>query len=537
MTEKTCSCRDFDKPGDAPQPADRSGVSGRRPGEISAAAREMLRQAAVPAGFKAAVLAASPGHPAAPGAAAPRLAPRMTTLQRSAPVTRWRSDPEENTAWAGQEVDGSAWSEDGDFPDSSPANGTSDEPWPWQGGETAGETIDTPGKPRLLADLGLDLTWAPHATPILHTVARTPIAGLVSNSYLTFWGGGEVFMLGGEGDPKGEPVGQERQQACVTCRLIVLSGRAKKTRKTWEDGAAEVPSDAAMYAAHNAAKAYYEKHRGSGICLRLVHLRSKGSESHEFYDREKRKWVRKRSVADLQKHVTFDDSGRRIECFSEVLAIYHGEKPKSTVDVLSNLLKLTRYDSQEKAKRFSVPIHKLYLWSCYGSENIKFKSKSVTSFIEQVGERRKGQIAGKKVDPCCPPLCLYTAPDLDLTEAAEKLEGLADNPDDKKKNTFEAALKRVNDAKDSGGTFPAPLGLQSPRKTDKGIRYELTLLSPFQMLREYCVGAPPTLKQAKHEKIFTDVAVSHGTCQMMSAIFRGLPKKKRLAKLKRVGCR
>lgn len=492
MTEKTCGCKDA---AGAMSTAGWGDESERRPSDLSTAARSMFRRTVVPNGFKA-------GLEGLPPAAIPPAAP---TLPAVAP---------EADSWT----------------DARPS------PWADDRVTEAGPNRDPgpPAEPLRLSDMGINLDWAPHAPRTLRTAARHPISGLVGNTYATFWGGDGFRMQmnpceqGGEdgGEPDPEPVGDDG--ACVKCRLIVLYGKGKEIVNTW-DGQVGKEANKAMHVAHYAAETYYKNHKQSGTCLHMVHFNWTGGGRHVIYD--EKGWKRK-SGYKLKNMLTRDLKQRRIHCFSEVLVLYHGDKPGNTDKVLKLIARYTERTSDQSSAKYTVPIETLYLWSCYGSKNIDFKDGVLPEFIQTMGKRREAIIEKTGSETCCRPLCIYTAADLDKKRAIEKLEKLTDDPDTARSGAYKAAKEIVENSKPSE-QFAVPLGIEGPKGKKKS--YELLLYAPFRMLRRYCVETDKEEKAKAYKTIFTDVTVKHGNCHMMHAVLRTLPKKKK-EKLRAISC-
>ena len=481
MTEKACGCKDAAGATGAMSTSGWGVETERRPSDLSTAARSILQGAVVPHGFKAGLEGLPPAAPTLPAAA-----PGMASWSGARPK-----------AWADDRV-----TEAGQNRDPGP-----------------------PAEPLRLSDMGINLDWAPHASRTLRTAARHPIAGLVGNTYATFWGGDGVRMQmdpceqGGEdgGEPDPEPVGDDG--ACVKCRLIVLYGKGKEIVNYWEGQVSET-ADRTMHVAHYAAEAYVKKHRKEGECLRLVHFDWQSGNYHVRYDNINNKWIHGNSTSIFRDKLLTDDEGRRIDCFSEVLVLYHGG---NTNTVLNRIM------------RYAAPMETLYLWSCYGSENIDFKGKELTKFIQTMKKRREAIIDKTGSETCCGPLCIYTAADLDKKKAIEKLDKLTDNPIEKKRQVYERAKKIVETSKPSE-QFAVPLGIKGPIGEGKKRSYELLLYAPFRMLRRYCVETGKEEKAKAYKAIFTDVPVEHGDCHMMHAVLRKLPKDKKREKLRAIGC-
>jgi len=491
MTEKACGCKDPTGATGAMNTTRSGDMPERRPSNLSTAARSMLQRAVVPNGFKA-------GLDSLPPAA---IRPAETTLPPAAPGME---------SWSGARP--KLWADD------------------WVTDAGPNRDPDPPTEPLRLSDMRIDLEWAPHAPETLRTAERYPIAGLVGNTYATFWGGDGFQMQmdpceqGGEdgGEPDPEPVSDD--DGCVKCRLIVLYGQGKRVVNKWEGQVTE-DANRTLSVAHKAAETYYKSHKQSGTCLQMVHFNWTGEDRHVIYDEKKNDWARK-SGYKLKNMLTRDLKERRIHCFSEVLVLYHGGEPGNTKEVLSLI------DRYTEGSKSSSPIETLYLWSCYGSQNIDFKDPVLTEFIQTMGKRREAIIEETGSETCCRPLCIYTAADLDKKKAIKKLDKLTDNRIKKRRLVYELAKKIVKNSKPSE-QFAVPLGIEGPKGKKKS--YELLLYAPFRMLRRYCVETGKEEKAKAYETIFTDVTVKHGNCHLMHAVLRKLGNQKK-EKLRAINC-
>ena len=423
--------------------------------------------------------------------------------------------------------------------------------------------LERPAEPRetpdsgefTLTDLTFDLSGIAHPTRGLLEWEDVPLGRIVTDTYPV------LFQEGGE-EPPAEEAGREGEEVaevpCVTCKLILVYGKSevyKVKEKKY------VPSDSAVQAAHNAAALYFDTHQGD--CIRVLHgqWRTTADLTVHRYPGAGREWEESRNnEGDIRKWINAPDrEGRQIDCFTHVLAIYHGETQQTTLTVLKWL-----------ARYCQAPIRHLYLWSCWGSEKVDLTDSDVTDALKQVQglkevrtkrlekeqkelERRaenlekqiktkgpkespsktqketeqrmvKAQIerlkARLKLDCRCN-LCLYTAPPLDVVDARRRL---ADEIDRMKKDATASReqLKRATEALQKIGAgkkeqFAMPLGIEDPDK-------KMVLLAPKTTMLVYCpfdLDKPaPQEKEIKDLEFFPDVPVKEDTDLIVRGLLR-----------------
>ncbi len=167
-----------------------------------------------------------------------------------------------------------------------------------------------------------------------------------------------------DNDPDPAVAAPEVAPKCNDCRLILIFGSSLKYNGTTDEYEL---SNKPLQKAHEAA-ANFATGKKAGHCLRVVHMHwkdgSKTAPSHWLLEvdggKSKYKGVKSWTI---KKAMAQCDDGTKIDCFSEVMVIYHGERKQTTKDVLKWLLRYTK-----------VPIERLILWSCYGSEQINAKT-------------------------------------------------------------------------------------------------------------------------------------------------------------------
>ncbi len=112
------------------------------------------------------------------------------------------------------------------------------------------------------------------------------------------------------------------------------------------------------------------------------------------------RWVRLTGSA-MQTALKRDDEGRKIQCYTQALAIYHGEKKGNTESVLRWI-----------KSNIKMPLNRLILWSCYGSRQI-----NAASLADYFANQNQLIAKNRKDLPCacqCSPE-VYTAEDLILS--------------------------------------------------------------------------------------------------------------------------
>ncbi len=545
-----------DRPRSGEGPDQRSGSVNPedRPLEISPAALERLRAAAVPGEFlkiatrsvsgkvlvpyadaevvrgpssveDAGAVEAMPGEPGRPETATPTTPP-PGAIESELPSIE--IPPTEEPPWTQEET-----------------------PWPEELPSPETEVIECPemlGKrPEIetfsLTDLTFDLSAVAHTTPGLLAWEEVPLQRVVNDTYPLRFDEEEDGVPWEEADGQGEEIGEE--PPCVRCKLILVYG------STFDPDAKE--PDYAIQAAHNAAAMYVEAQEAQPgeRCVIAIHVSWKSSErfdAHRYFrntPEDKYKWVAAGGTGVLEGWL--GKEGRKIDCF-DVLAIYHGTRQNTDV-VLSRI-----------ARYCQAPIRNLYLWCCWGSEkidpaNLEVKkelqgvkdldgTRKLSEKIEELKKPGKSktelekamEALGKveeRLKKCDCYLCLYTAMPLDKAEAEKRLlkvlpdrttkleEAVSEwktqtalNPGGEQQRAADAKLAK---AKDEYEAANAAKGVLKSKKTDQyamplGIREPkagappLVLLAPEAKMRVYCpldLGNPMS-KDEEITEIFGD---------------------------------
>lgn len=256
-----------------------------------------------------------------------------------------------------------------------------------------------------LTDLKLDLSGVAHMTPGLSVMATSSLYPIVINNLACC-----MTPQDGEGpgeEERGRGEGEEVVD-CVECRLICIIGSARNET---------------LGAALQAAVRYYD----SGAvkdCLQIVKLESKVNATASLY-LGGGKWSKPFNANKLKTEMV-KPAGKgkpQIECFTHVLAFYHGESkaPPGTSAPVESFV--TKDVLTWLVKRLGAPVRNLYLWSCYGSEKIDVTGmmKKPLDDFKSAMEKLKAEVAKKRPNKCKCDLCVFTAPSVKINTSRQAL--------------------------------------------------------------------------------------------------------------------
>lgn len=400
-------------------------------------------------------------------------------------------------------------------------------------------------------DLTFDLTAVAHTTPGLLDWEEVPLERIVTDTYPVCFDEEEDGVFEEESGGEGEEIGEE--PPCVYCKLILVWGAA----------------DRAIAAAREAAARYFDaKAKDEKDKCVVVMKAGTAKKAARYFGKKTKKgedeWVPE--SFDLESWLGTDPMDRKIDCFSHVLAIYHGETQQNTINVLNWL-----------ARHCQGPIRDLYLWSCWGSEKIDPNDEDVKKALRGVenltGTRALGEKAEKlekeieelekqskpnnkkleetkqeladveeqltkleeRLKKCDCELCLYTATPLDKATALARLPGEID----KRRQEFSDAATRAQELRDKNAhpsmqgpadaaekaasdalkqairtrkdlesgefdQYAMPLGIREPKAGAP-----LVLLAPETKVRVYCPLNldDPKFTEPETKRIFDDVPI------------------------------
>lgn len=458
----------------------------KEPIKLSPDALELLRSAAIPAEFLKIAGRLVPGKEAL-SPVAPEDFPAPT--ETAEPSIEMPAEPREELSEPSLEVSVEPMWEEVPWtkPDTPPELAEEIR------GEEGAETF-------YLTDIKLDLNGVRHMTSGLSVMAASSLYPIVINNLACCMAPQDGEGPGEEGGrDEGEEVGE-----CVECRLICIIGSERNET---------------LSAALQAAIRYYD----SGPvkeCLQIVKLENKAKSTASLY-RGGRKWSEPLSSSKLKTEMA-KPAGKgkpAVECFTHVLAFYHGESktPPGTSAPVESFV--TKDVLAWLRLRLGAPVRNLYLWSCYGSEKIDVtgRLKRPLDEFKKAMENLKRQLAKKRPNKCKCDLCVFTAPSVKIGQSrqalADQRQQLENLRREAQETGSEAAVQELQDSlkklaelsedatdetlrklEDKLGSdeFPVPLGIEGnhlvtgqPEGFDP-IRNQIVLLAPGRRLLAYC---------------------------------------------------
>lgn len=537
----------------------------RRPMEISSDALELLRSAAIPSEFLKVAREFAPGKevlfPIAPEAYSKSAEIEAPSIERPMPET-----PVE----PGLEMPAKRWPEELPGPQLEVPVEPVCKEVPWTTPEVPLEPSEEFPREEVaetfyLTALTFDLSAVAHPTPGLLDWEGVPLKRVVTDTYPMYFDEDENGVFEEDPGGEGEEIGEE--PPCVDCKLILVWGAADK----------------AIAAALNAAERYFDA-KPKEKCVIAIRKAGTAKTPERYFGNEtkqgKDKWVAG-GTDKIRGWLSTDPNRRKIDCFTHVLAIYHGAddmNSKTSVAVLKWL-----------ARHCKVPIHNLYLWSCWGSEKIDLADKDMKDALRKVDdptglkeeakdlEKKLGNLKKetkpnnkdleetekklaaveeqltklkKRIDDCECELCLYTATSLNKATAQDRLPGEIEKREqefseaakkaqewkdkmggslkqkslDAAEDEAEGALKEANEArtnleKREIDQYPMPLGIRKP-ETDA----PLVLLAPETKMRVYCPLNldldNPEFKMPEINRIFEDVPIEQDNDLIVKGLLR-----------------
>ena len=209
---------------------------------------------------------------------------------------------------------------------------------------------------------------------------------------------GTVIEIGDKDGGPGLAAPPKQKKPCKYCRMIVIYGPSQKYNGTTDKY--EI-TDKPIEKAHDTAADFAARAKD---CLIVVHpkWRTGGPDAHVLREKVDAEGKVHHVWGGTNKYPlgidTTQSDGEDIDCYSEVLLIYHGTKKQTTKNALKWLEKNTK-----------APIKKLVLWSCWGSR--KIDAKTVKPILKTMAKR-----AAKNEDCDCD-MEIFTSNNVKPTEA------------------------------------------------------------------------------------------------------------------------